>query len=110
MSKNDVELLGACGLCYIDWVNGSADFSIYIGKDDLYIDSVIAIDAGKVLLKYAFEEIRLHKVWAEIYEYDVCKAKMFEELGFTLDGRFRHHHWAMGRWHDSLFYSKLISD
>lgn len=27
------ELLGACGICYIDWINRNADFSICIGKD-----------------------------------------------------------------------------
>lgn len=31
------EILGACGLCYIDWINRNADFSIYIGKDNIYI-------------------------------------------------------------------------
>ena len=35
-------LLGACGLCYIDFINRSADFSIYIGADDLYIDELYA--------------------------------------------------------------------
>ena len=24
------QLMGACGLCYIDWINRNADFSIYI--------------------------------------------------------------------------------
>ncbi len=32
------ELIGACGFCYIDWVNRSAEFSIYIGYDGIYID------------------------------------------------------------------------
>ena len=49
------ELLGACGLCYIDWINRNADFSIYIGKDHLYIDDVYAIDASRVMMKYGFE-------------------------------------------------------
>ena len=45
------KLLGACGLCYIDWVNRNADFSIYIGADNIYIDDKYAIDASKVVLK-----------------------------------------------------------
>ena len=31
-------LLGACGLCYINWVDRNADLSIYISSDNLYID------------------------------------------------------------------------
>lgn len=103
-------LLGACGLCYIDWVNRNADFSIYIGADGLYIDEHFAPDAALMLAKYAFEELCLHRLWAEIYDFDEQKKLLFDVLNFTLDGRHRQTHWAEGVWHDSLFYSWLSSD
>ena len=59
-------LLGACGLCYIDWQNQCADFSIYIGKNDLYVDPVYAVEAAKLMIKYGFEELNLHRLWTEI--------------------------------------------
>jgi len=101
------ELLGACGLCYIDWVNSSADFSIYIGFNDLYIDDVFAIDASRLLIKYGFGELNLHRLWAEIYDFDMKKTVMFEQLGFKLDGRHRQTHWTNGEWCDSLFFGLL---
>ena len=67
---NTGELLGACGLCYIDWINRNADFSIYIGKDDLYIDEKYAIEAAQIMMKYGFEELNLHRLWSEIYSFD----------------------------------------
>ncbi len=100
-------LIGAAGLCYINWVDRNADFSIYIGKDDLYIDGELAPDAGRTLLKYGFEELGLHRIWAEIYGFDEPKQKLFATLGFTLDGRHRETHWSEGEWHDSLFYGIL---
>jgi RimJ/RimL family protein N-acetyltransferase len=100
-------LLGACGLCYINWVDRNADFSIYIGADDLYIDKRIAPDAGRALIKYAFKELGIHRLWAEIYDFDEPKKEMFDQLAFSLDGRHRQTHWAEGSWHDSLFYSLL---
>lgn len=103
-------LLGACGLCYIDWVNRTADFSIYIGADDLYIDEKFAPDAAKVLICYGFEELGLHRLWSEIYAFDDPKKAFFDQLGFTLDGRHRQTHWANGLWHDSLFYGLLSTD
>lgn len=103
-------LLGACGLCYIDWVNRSADFSIYLGADDLYIDDKFALDAACVMAAYAFHELGLHRLWAEIYDFDDRKIKFFEKLGFTLDGRHREAHWGEGGWHDSLFYGLLDSE
>ncbi|OAT80982.1 acetyltransferase [Bacillus sp. MKU004] len=101
------ELLGACGLCYIDWINRSADFSIYIGKDDLYIDNTFAIDAAKVMESYGFHELNLHRLWAEIYSIDENKKQFFKQLGFDLEGTFKETHWTLGKWVDSLYYAKL---
>ena len=103
-------LLGACGLCYIDWVNRSADFSIYIGIDSLYIDEKFAPDAAKILIRYGFDELGLHRLWSEIYAFDDRKKAFFDQLGFTLDGLHRETHWANGLWHDSLFYGLLSTD
>ena len=101
---NTGELLGACGLCYIDWINRNADFSIYIGKDDLYIDERYAIEAAQIMMKYGFEELNLHRLWSEIYSFDEAKKVMFDRLGFKLEGVNRETHWTEGKWCDSLFY------
>ncbi len=101
------ELIGACGLCYIDWINRSADFSIYIGKDNLYIDSTFAIEAAQLMEKYGFEELNLHRLWAEIYSIDEAKVKFFKELKFIQEGRFKDTHWTEGKWVDSIYYGKI---
>ncbi len=103
-------LLGACGLCYIDWVNRTADFSIYIGAEEQYIDDSLAPDAALTLIRYGFDELGLNRLWSEIYAFDEPKTAFFERLGFALDGRHRQTHWAEGRWHDSLFFSLLAND
>lgn len=103
------ELIGACGLCYIDWVNRSADFSIYIGKDNLYIDDHYAIDAARTLETYGFEELNLHRLWAEIYSIDEKKIKFLNQLTFINEGRLRETHWTQGQWVDSLYYGKIRS-
>lgn len=103
-------LLGACGLCYIDWVNRNADFSIYIGADNLYIDDRFAPDAALTMARYAFDELGMHRLWSEIYDFDQPKKHFFERIGFTLDGQHRQTHWAEGKWHDSLFYGLLAEE
>ena len=107
---NQQELLGAAGLCYIDWINRTADFSIYIGKNGLYIDELLAPDAAKVMIKYAFEELGLNRLWSEIYSFDQAKVKFFYSLGFQLDGTHRQTHWSENNWHDSFFFSLLATD
>ena len=103
-------LMGACGLCYIDWVNRNADFSLYIGADGLYIDGRCAPDAARVMARYGFDELGLHRLWAEIYAFDASKRAFFENLGFTLEGQHRQTHWSEGQWHDSLYYSLLARE
>ncbi len=103
-------LLGACGLCYIDPVRRSADFSIYIGADGRYIDDHYAPDAGRLLLDYGFRELNLHRIWAEIYAIDQAKQALLPALGFLQDGRLRDAHFTHGAWCDSVMYSLLSSD
>ena len=107
IEKDSKRLIGACGLCYIDHRNQSADFSIYIGKDELYIDDCLAPDAGLTLLRYGFSEMNLHRIWAEIYSTDEPKQALFNTLGLTLEGRHRQTRWVGGSWVDSLFYGLL---
>jgi RimJ/RimL family protein N-acetyltransferase len=109
--KNDTnELLGACGLCYIDWVNRSADFSIYLGYKDLYIDAILAVEAAELMREHGFNVLNLHRLWAEIYSIDEAKKEFFNILQFNFDGTHRETYWYEGKWHDSLYYSSLSTD
>ena len=110
VERGTLRLLGACGLCYIDWVNRTADFSIYLGAEGFYIDERLAPDAAVTLIDYAFDELGLNRLWSEIYAFDAPKTAFFNRLGFSLDGRHRQTHWAEGAWHDSLFFSLLATD
>ena len=103
-------LIGACGLCYINWRDRNADLSLYIGIGGLYIDDTYAPDAARTLLHFGFEEMGLHRIWAEIYSVDTAKEKLFKSLGMTLDGRHRETRWTAGHWVDSLFFSVLADE
>ncbi len=103
-------LIGACGLCYIDWPNRCADFSLYIGKDNLYIDNVYAVEASKLLIHYGFDELNLYRIWTEIYDIDEKKKKLFDGLGFVHEAIHKSTHWTRGRWVDSWYYRLLKED
>jgi RimJ/RimL family protein N-acetyltransferase len=110
LELNTGKLLGACGLCYIDWINRSADFSIYIGHDCLYIDTRFAPDAANVLRAYAFKQLGLHRLWAEVYSFDTKKIDLLTDINFVLEGCHRQTYWHDGSWHDSLWFSHLSTD
>lgn len=104
------DLIGACGLCYIDFVDRNADLSIYIGADGAYIDDRLAPDAAKVLLSYGFSELGLHRVHCEVYSIDTAKMALLESLGFTREGTHRQTHWTQGQWVDSHYFGLLADE
>lgn len=107
----DRELIGCCGLCYINWVHRHADLSIYIGLNNFYIDDIgYAEDSCKILLNYGFMELGLNKIWTEIYEFDEKKLSLYRRLGFSEDGNLRDNHYYDGKWWDSKILSLLKSE
>lgn len=108
--KNN-ELIGVCGLTYIDWIIRSADFSFYIGKDNLYIEDSLSLDASLCLIKYGFEILNLNKIWMELYEFDSKKLNFFQNnFGFSVDGKLRHNCFFEGKYWDSFILSLLSSE
>ena len=84
--------------------------SIYIGKNALYIDNYYAADTVTILLEYAFNQLNLHRIYVEVFDFDSKKQKLLEEFGFTREGIFRENHWYNGRWNDSINYSLLMDN
>ena len=107
----DNQLVGCCGLCYINWVNRNADLSLYIGYDDLYIDDIgYAEEATKLLFNYGFGELGLHKIWTEIYVIDTPKKQLYEKIGMKIDGILRDNYFHDGKYLNSYIFSILNED
>lgn len=105
---NSDELVGCCGLCYINWVHRYSDLSLYIGKDECYIDDAgVAEESCKLLFNYAFKELGLNKIWTEIYEFDHKKYELYKKLGFKQDGFLREQYFYDGKWWNSYILSLL---
>lgn len=104
-------LVGACGLLYIDWIIRSADVSMYIGKDNLYIDDSLAYDTSINLFKYGFDTLQLEKLWMELYEFDEVKINFFtKKCNFKIDGKLRNNCFHEGKFYDSYIVSLLKSE
>lgn len=111
INNENEQLIGCCGLVYINWVHRHADLSLYIGWDNSYIDSKgFAKESCRILLNYAFDELCLNKVWTEIYEFDNQKWDLYNKIGFTQDGMLRENYWYNGKWWGSRMISILSSD
>ena len=101
--------IGAAGLLYINWINRSGDFSFYIGENESYIDNDgFAKEASSLLINYGFNNLNLHKIWMELYEFDVKKLQFFQnDFGFKVDGKLRDNCFEDGKYWDSYIISLL---
>lgn len=104
--------LGACGLLYTHWIIRSADFSFYIAHDEKYIDDTgYAEEAAGLLIHYGFNNLNLHKIWMELYEFDKKKIDFFtQKFNFKTDGILRDNCFEDGRYWNSMIISLLQSD
>ena len=61
-------------------------------------------------MKYGFEEINLHRLWAEVFSIAKKNLSLIKKLGFVKEGIFREKLWREGKWWNSEIYSILSSE
>jgi len=99
------ELIGCCNLSYIDWRLRSAEFGIFLC--DKARGAGLGKDTLLTLFNYGFKEMNLHKIWAEVYEFNQALHVYTSGIGMAVDGRIRHSTFCDGKYHDSVMLSIL---
>ena len=87
--------IGNCGLAQIDKDNGTAILGIFIGETDCRGQG-FGEEAVRTLCRYAFEELRLHKVGLKVHS-DNPAVKTYERVGFRREGLLREEVFRAGR-------------
>jgi len=88
--------VGNVGLHAIDRANRKANLGIVIGEKD-YWSKGLGTDAMQTVLRYAFEQLRLHKVNLDVIEYNERAIHVYERCGFVKEGIRREELWKRGR-------------
>jgi RimJ/RimL family protein N-acetyltransferase len=97
----DDRLIGFVGLNGIRWKDGDAFVGIGIGERE-YWGNGYGTDAMRVLLRYAFTELNLHRVSLNVFEYNPRAIRSYEKAGFIVEGRERLVLWRDGRRYDVI--------
>ena len=103
--KTNQKLIGHCGLYYINWINRTGEFGIYVG-DDKYRGGGFGSDALRHLCKYGFEDLNLNRIWCEVYSNN-ASLDMYRHIGFIDEGVMRKSYYNEGRYWDSYMLSML---
>ena len=107
--EDEVHGLGTVVLSDIDYVNGVAQVHIKMDKERGQGQGY-GTDAINTIVDYAFHELRLHCVYADVLDYNVPSQKLFRKCGFQKEGVLRSRVFKGGRFVDVIPFSRLYED
>jgi len=101
--------IGNIGLYQIDWKNRKAEYAILIGDKSAW-GKGYALDASIALLEFAFRELNLHRIYLHVLAHHERAIRLYEKIGFQIEGRLREDNFRDGAYRDTLVMSILASE
>jgi len=103
---SDSVLLGTIGLYDIEWANRTAWVGVGIGERENW-GKGYGSEAMDLVIRYAFDELNLHRLQLTVIDYNPRALKMYEKLGFVREGAYREFIERDGMRHDLILYGLL---
>ena len=98
--------VGNCGLHEIHPVDRYAMLGLVIGRKD-YWGKGLGTEAVRLLCRYAFDELNLHRVALSTYAINERGVRLYARVGFKIEGRKREHVFIEGRYVDEVMMGLL---
>jgi RimJ/RimL family protein N-acetyltransferase len=102
-------LIGEIGLDEINWIHRSSYVGISIGERHDW-GKGYGTDAMRVMLRYAFAELNLHRVNLTVFDYNPRAIRSYQKAGFVEEGRSRQELHREGRRWDVIYMGILRSE
>jgi RimJ/RimL family protein N-acetyltransferase len=103
------EMIGTCSLQHIDLRNRHAELGIWLVSEQWH-GKGLGTEAVRLLLDYAFEVVRLDKVYLGVYDFNKGGLRAYERAGFRYEGRLRQMIYYDGRYWDEWAMGILRSE
>jgi RimJ/RimL family protein N-acetyltransferase len=98
--------IGNIGLHGIDWKNRHGELGIVIGEKR-YLDRGYGADAVHTLVRFAFREMNLNRVYLKVYAYNLRAVRCYEKCGFKREGVLRDAMFHGAKYYDALMMGIL---
>lgn len=102
----DERLIGVAQIYWIEWSHGAAHFTISIGKAEDR-NKGLGGEAMRLLLRYAFHELNLHRLAAFVSSWNAEALRFFARFGFAEEFRRREALYILGQRCDQVGISLL---
>lgn len=105
ISDDNDEYLGTISLKNVDLVNKNAEYAISLRR--MAQGKGIASKATYEILRIAFEQYHLEKVYLNVLADNQKAIRLYEKCGFIYEGEFRKHLFLRGEYKTLKWYSML---
>jgi RimJ/RimL family protein N-acetyltransferase len=102
--KKDNKPIGTAGFSRINWFNRNANIFAVIGEPD-YWGQEIGAEVSKMLVKYGFEELNFHKIYAGIYSPNKRSLRTAEKIGLKYEATLKEQIYVDGEYVDEVKFA-----
>ncbi|MEM4263283.1 MAG: GNAT family protein [Candidatus Woesearchaeota archaeon] len=108
LKESKKEVIGGMGICKIDKEHDSAEVGYWLGKK--YWGKGITSEALELLMGFAFDELKLHRLYANTFIENIASQRVLEKAGFKREGRRKEVIKKDGKYYDDFIYGLVSSD
>lgn len=107
LKEND-KIIGTTTIFHLDMRNRRAEIGYALNRQ--FWKQGFVNEALNALFKFAFEELNLHRIEADVDPENTASIRVLERLGFEKEGFLRERWHVGGKTFDSYFYGLLRKD
>lgn len=100
------EAIGLTGYNSLDLINRNAEIFIFIAKGD-HQGKGFGTVAMEEIINFSFNHLNLHMIYLNVFSYNKRAIKLYEKLGFKVDGCLRESKYLNGVYYDNIIMSLL---
>jgi len=103
--QREKAIVGMISLMEIKWEDGVAELGYWVGRP--YWRRGYAYEAVHFMLRFAFEELKLYRVFAQVLETNKASSNLLRKAGFVPEGISRKSRFQNGRRLDMVSFGLL---
>jgi len=106
--KSDNKIIGIVGLYHIDWKHLFASISCILDKK--FWRNGIMFSVLKELIVFSFDDLKLNRLEAQVYENHTASVNLFKKLNFNKEALLRRNFLIDGKFENSYLFTLLKNE
>jgi ribosomal-protein-alanine N-acetyltransferase len=101
--KAENYLIGSCGIHISELNNQQGQIGYCYNRH--YWGQGYATEAAQALIKFGFDQLSLHRIFAFTDPKNIVSQRVLEKVGMQREGYLQDNQFYKDKWHDSLLYA-----